>query len=87
MVDRRLARYAAGLTRPGEMARLAPARVGLVVALDGPVEIGMGDASLLVPEGAVAMVEAGEESMVLGRAFWARIEAISEEQDGPECAA
>jgi hypothetical protein len=33
------------------------------------------------------MVEAGEESMVLGRAFWARIEAISEEQDGPECAA
>jgi uncharacterized protein len=87
MVDRRRGRYASGMTRPGEAARVAPAGVLLVFALDGPVEIGMNDASLVVPEGAVAIVEAKGESMVLGRAFWARIEAVSEGQDGPECAA
>jgi uncharacterized protein len=87
MVDRRLARYAAGLTRPGEMARLAPAAVLLVLALDGPAELGTGEGSIVVPEGAAAIVEAGEESMVLGKAFWARIEAVGNGQDGLDSAA
>jgi uncharacterized protein len=87
MVDRRRARYAAGMTRPGEAARVAPARVLLVLALAGPVEIGTAGASIVVPEGGAGIVEAGEESMVLGKAFWVRIEAVSEGQDGRECAA
>jgi uncharacterized protein len=87
MVDRRRARYAAGLTRPGEVARLAPAVVLLVLALDGPAELGTGEASIVVPQGAAAIVEAREESMVLGKAFWARIEAVGEEQDGLDSAA
>jgi uncharacterized protein len=87
MVDRRRARYAAGLTRPGEARRLGPAALLLVLALEGAVEIKAGEALIMVPDGAAAIVEADEESMVLGKAFWARIEPVGEGRDGLECRA
>jgi uncharacterized protein len=87
MVDRRRARYAAGLTRADEARRLGPAALLLVLALDGAVEIKAGEALIMVPEGAAAIVGADEESMVLGKAFWARIEPVGERRDGLECRA
>jgi environmental stress-induced protein Ves len=78
MVDRRKARYVAGRVPRDGLERLAPAGVLLVMALSDQVAVETGADRTALPQGAAAVVESGGESMVLGQAWWARIDAVTE---------